>query len=46
MRCLLDTSIVSDLVRNRQGLIARQIAEVGENSVCTSIIVAAELRFA
>jgi tRNA(fMet)-specific endonuclease VapC len=42
---LLDTNIRSDLVRNPPGRIAEQIARVGENAVCTSIIVAAELRF-
>jgi tRNA(fMet)-specific endonuclease VapC len=42
---LLDTNIVSDLVRSPQGKIAEQIATVGEESVCTSIIVAAELRY-
>ena len=45
MRHLLDTNIVSDLVRNPQGRIAARIAEVGEAAVCTSVIVAAELRF-
>lgn len=45
MRHLLDTNIVSDLVRNPQGRIARRIAEVGEDAVCTSVIVAAELRY-
>lgn len=45
MRYLLDTIIVSDIIRNPQGQIARRIADVGEASVCTSIIVAAELRF-
>ena len=45
MRYLLDTNIVSDLVRNPQGRVARRIREVGEEEVCTSIIVAAELRF-
>lgn len=44
-RYLLDTNILSDLVRNPQGQIAQQIARVGEGAVCTSIIVAAELRF-
>src|SRR2546423_1435958 len=43
MRFLLDTNIVSDLVRNPQGRIARRIAEIGEEQVCTSVIVAAEL---
>lgn len=45
MRHLLDTNIVSDLVRNPQGQVAARIAQVGEGAVCTSIIVAAELRF-
>ena len=45
MRHLLDTNIVSDLVRNPQGRIAARIAEVGEDAVCTSLIVAAELRY-
>ena len=44
-RFLLDTNILSDLVRNPQGRVAVRIAEVGEDRVCTSIIVAAELRF-
>lgn len=42
---LLDTNIVSDLVRNPQGRIAARIAAVGENAVATSIVVAAELRY-
>lgn len=45
MRYLLDTNIVSDLVRNPQGRITQQIRKVGEAQVCTSIIVAAELRY-
>jgi tRNA(fMet)-specific endonuclease VapC len=45
MAFLLDTNIVSDLVRHPQGRIAGRIAEIGEQHVCTSIIVAAELRF-
>ena len=44
-RFLLDTNILSDLVRNPPGRVAVRIAEVGEDRVCTSIIVAAELRF-
>lgn len=44
-RYLLDTNIVSDLVRNPQGRVTRQIRKVGEALVCTSIIVAAELRY-
>ena len=45
MRRLLDTNIVSDLVRNPQGHAAQQIVQVGEAGVCTSVIVAAELRY-
>ncbi|QEA13274.1 type II toxin-antitoxin system VapC family toxin [Comamonas flocculans] len=44
-RYLLDTNVLSELVRQPQGVVARQIAAVGEGSVCTSIIVAVELRF-
>ena len=44
MRFLLDTNIVSDLVRNPQGRVAQHIRRIGEDKVCTSIIVAAELR--
>ena len=44
-RYLLDTNAVSDLVRNPGGRIARRIAELGSPEVCTSIVVAAELRY-
>ncbi|AFZ02780.1 type II toxin-antitoxin system VapC family toxin [Calothrix sp. PCC 6303] len=42
---LLDTNILSDLVRHPQGRVFQRIAAVGEDKVCTSIIVACELRF-
>lgn len=45
MRYLLDTNIVSDLVRNPQGKVAQRIRRVGEARVLTSIIVSAELRY-
>jgi tRNA(fMet)-specific endonuclease VapC len=45
MRYLLDTNVLSDLIRNPQGRIAERIRKVGEAQVCTSIIVAAELRY-
>ena len=45
MRYLLDTNIVSDLIRNPQGRVADHIRRVGEARVCTSTIVAAELRY-
>jgi tRNA(fMet)-specific endonuclease VapC len=45
MRYLLDTNVISDLIRNPQGPIAERIEKVGEEHVCTSVIVAAELRY-
>jgi tRNA(fMet)-specific endonuclease VapC len=44
-RFLLDTNIVSDLVRNPQGRAATKITALGEYAIATSIIVAAELRY-
>jgi tRNA(fMet)-specific endonuclease VapC len=44
-RYLLDTNIISNLMRNPQGKAAKRIAKVGEDNICTSIIVAAELRY-
>jgi len=44
-RYLLDTSTLSALVRNPQGRVAQRIALAGENSICTNVIVASELRF-
>lgn len=45
LRYLLDTNIISNLIRQPDGAVVRKIAEVGEDSICTSIIVAAELRY-
>lgn len=45
MRYLLDTNIVSDLVRNPRGRVAQRVGEVGEENVYTSLIVASELRY-
>ena len=44
-RFLLDTNVVSHAARFPQGRAADRIAEVGERHVCTSIVVAAELRY-
>ena len=44
-RYLLDTNILSDLIRNPGGRIAAHIARVGEETICTSLIVCSELRF-
>jgi tRNA(fMet)-specific endonuclease VapC len=45
MGFLLDTNILSDVVRHPRGRTAKRIALVGDQEVCTSIIVAAELRY-
>lgn len=45
MRYLLDTNIVSDIIRNPAGRVTKRIREIGEAHVCTSIVVAAELWF-
>ena len=42
---LLDTNILSQLVRRPQGPLAEHIAEIGEANVLTSVIVACELRY-
>ena len=44
-RYLLDTNILSDLIRHPQGSVVDRIRSVGESAVFTSIIVASELRF-
>ena len=44
-RYLLDTNIISHLIKEPSGIIARKIATVGEARVCTSLVVACELRF-
>lgn len=45
LRYLLDSNILSDLIRHPQGAVANRISSVGEDTVCTSIVVAAELRY-
>ncbi|MBI1294009.1 PIN domain-containing protein [bacterium] len=42
---LLDTNIISDLVRHPTGVVFRHIANVGEAAICTSIVVGCELRY-
>ena len=44
-RYLLDTNTISDFIRHPQGSVAGRIPRLGSGAVCTSIIVAAELRF-
>ena len=45
MRYLMDTNILSALVRSPCGPVFEQIGERGESSVYTSVVVAAELRY-
>lgn len=45
LRYLLDTNTLSDLVRRPQGAVAERIEAVGEDTISTSIVVAAELRY-
>lgn len=42
---MLDTNIISELVRRPRGPVTDRISKEGEESVCTSIVVAGELRF-
>jgi tRNA(fMet)-specific endonuclease VapC len=44
-RLLLDTNILSELVKNRHGRIAGKVLDAGVDNVCTSIVAAAELRY-
>jgi tRNA(fMet)-specific endonuclease VapC len=44
-RYMLDTNIITDLIRNPQGKAAKRVAKVGEDNICTSVIVVAELRY-
>jgi tRNA(fMet)-specific endonuclease VapC len=42
---LLDTNVISDLVRHPAGPAAARLAEVGDGDIATSVIVAGELRY-
>lgn len=42
---LLDTNIISSLIRDPAGPAARHVERVGHRLICTSVIVAAELRY-
>ncbi|SAK84685.1 transcriptional regulator [Caballeronia fortuita] len=42
---LLDTNIISDMIRNPFGKVASHIEQIDPKTICTSIIVAAELRY-
>lgn len=42
---LLDTNIISDMIRNPSGQVATRIEQIDPKAICTSVIVAAELRY-
>ncbi|MFC3324158.1 type II toxin-antitoxin system VapC family toxin [Mesorhizobium cantuariense] len=45
MRFMLDTNIISDMIRNPAGKAASAMMREGDAAVCTSIVVASELRY-
>jgi len=45
MRFMLDTNIISDMIRNPAGKAANAMVREGDADVCTSIVVASELRY-
>ncbi|RNJ47429.1 VapC toxin family PIN domain ribonuclease [Mesorhizobium erdmanii] len=45
MRFMLDTNIISDMIRNPAGKAAGAMVREGDAAVCTSIVVASELRY-
>lgn len=42
---MLDTNTLSDLIRNPRGAIVQRLSSIEPDAVCTSIVVACELRF-
>ncbi|MFN0315667.1 MAG: type II toxin-antitoxin system VapC family toxin [Burkholderiales bacterium] len=42
---LLDTDVISALVREPQGRAAKRLTKVGDDRICTSIVVACEIKF-
>jgi tRNA(fMet)-specific endonuclease VapC len=44
-RYLLDTNVLSRLIRDPRGPIAQRLATAGDSQVLTSVVVASELRF-
>lgn len=45
VRYLLDTNVLSLMIRDPRGVIAQRIASAGDGNVFTSVVVACELRF-
>ena len=44
-RYLLDTNILSSLIKDPQGPVTKRLAQLDADAICTSIVVACELRY-
>ncbi len=44
-RYLLDTNILSQLIRDPRGPVTQRLAELNTEEICTSIVVACEMRY-
>lgn len=44
-RYMLDTNVISQMVRNPDGAVTERVAAAGIDSLCVSAIVASELRY-
>lgn len=42
---MLDTNTLSDLIRNPRGTLVQRLSAIAPDALCTSIVVACELRF-
>ena len=42
---MLDTNILSDLIRNPRGVLVQRLRSTERDAICTSIVVACEMRF-
>lgn len=42
---MLDTNTLSDLIRNPRGELVRRLGNIDPDAICTSIVVACEMRF-
>ena len=42
---LLDTNILSQLIKDPHGVVTQRLAVLGDDEICTSIVVAGELRY-
>lgn len=45
LRYMLDTNVISDIIRDPQGSVTEHVSRVGQSSLCISAIVVSELRF-